>query len=248
MERMLKNDGGNGKKESSESPLMKYLIEQNLQTQKMVMAMIEKQNAPKPENQNNSFMKEIFGIIKGQSDLENSMLREKLNNLEIRQNQTDPLGEAKRMIDYVSTFRGIFGGGNQTPETMKHELDMKNMDFEQKRLAKEETRRETNMEQLTGMINNTVETFGKALSEPIAAAAKRKIDQLGEKAKQPPPVRKPRISPEQYQQKIDLGDLEKLEEDLTQYDDNQDLAQHDNPPLENQPKRKSRFKVSESGK
>jgi len=80
------------------------------------------------------------------------------------------------------------------------------------------------------------------LSEPIAAAAKRKIDQLGEKAKQPPPVQKPRISPEQYQQKIDLGDLENLE------DLEEDLAQYDNPPLENQPKRKSRFKVSESGK
>ena len=247
IEKMFNNNEGNGKKESGDMDIIKMMIAQNMKTQEMIMNMVIKQNAPKPENQNNTFMKEIFGMIKGQSDQENSMLREKLNNLEMRQNQTDPLGEAKRMLEYVKTFGGAFGGGNQTPATMKHELDIKNMDFEQKRLTKEEARRESNMEQIGGMINNTIETFGKILSEPIAEAAKKKIDQFTEKASQPPPVQKPRISPEQYQQKIDLGDLENLEEDLAQYD-NPDLTQYNNLPLENQPKRKSRFKVSESGK
>ena len=76
------------------------------------------------------------------------------------------------------------------------------------------------------------------MSEPIAAAEKSKLEQYTEQAKNPEKKPKTRISPEQLQQEIDLGDLENLEQDLAQYEEN----------IEIQPKKTSRFKVTESGK
>lgn len=240
VERLLTNNNGNGKKEGGDMEIFKLMMQQNMQTQQMMMGMITKQNALPPENQNNSFMKEIFGMMKGQSDLENSMLREKLHELEMRQNQTDPLGEAKRMLDYVKTFGNAFGSGNQSPEAMKHELDMKNMDYEQNRQAKEGHMRTQRMDQIGGMINNTIETFGKVLGEPMAEAAKAKIEQFAENVKNPlpPEKQKIRISPEKLREEIDLGDLEKL-------DELEEELQYENPEGE---KTRKRFKVAESGK
>ena len=233
------NNNGNAKKDNGDMEIFKMMMAQNMQTQQMMMNMITKQNAPPQENQNNTFMKEIFGMVKGQSDMENTMLREKLKELEMRQNQNDPLGEAKRMLDYVKTFGGAFGGGAATPAGMNHELKMKELQFDQQKQNNEEVRRSASMDQIGGMINNTIETFGKILSKPIAAAAKSKLEQYTEQAKNPEKKPKTRISPEQLQQEIDLGDLENLEKI------EEELAQYGKPEIQ---QKTSRFKVAESGK
>jgi len=237
IEKMFK-DNNNGSKGSGDNELLKYVMQQNLQTQELMMKMITQKNEPpKQDNQNNLFMKELFAMVKGQTDFENSFLRDKINTLEMRQNSNDPLGEAKRMMDYITTFKGAFSGGNTTPEAMEHELKMKGMTYDQKRQETEDARRTTNMEQIGSMINNTIETFGKILGEPIAEAAKSKIEQFTEEAKNPKEkVQKVRISPEQLREEIDLGNLENLETDLQQFENRQE-------PVNG---RSSRFRVYET--
>ena len=237
------NDKGNDKKSGNgDMDIIKMMMAQNMKTQEMIMNMVIKQNAPKQENQSQNFMKEIFGMIKGQSDFENTMLREKLKELELRQNQTDPLGEAKRMIDFINTFKPLLGGGNPTPEAMNHEIKLKEMAFDQQKITNEEQQRATSMNQIQGMVNNTIETLGKVFGEPVAEAAKAKIEQYTENIKNPEeaPRNKPRmkVSKGQLQKEIDLGDLENLEEELAQYEDQYEV----------EPRKTSRFKVAESGK
>jgi len=122
IEKLFKDEGKGKKSGNGDMDIIKMMMAQNMKTQEMIMNMVIKQNAPKQENQSQNFMKEIFGMIKSQSDFENTMLREKLKELELRQNQTDPLGEAKRMIDFINTFKPLLGGGNPTPESMNHEI------------------------------------------------------------------------------------------------------------------------------
>jgi len=78
--------------------------------------------------------------------------------------------------------------------------------------------------------------------EPVAEAAKAKIEQYTENIKKPeePPRKKPRmkVSKGQLQKEIDLGDLENLEEELAQYEEQYKV----------EPRKISRFKVAESGK
>jgi hypothetical protein len=227
-------DGNNGeKKTNNDTEIFKLMMQQNMQTQQMMMSMIMQKNEAPAENSQNTFMKEMFGMQREKSDFENSFLKDKIRELEIRSQGNDPLGEAKRMIDYVKTFGSLFGGQNTTPEAMEHELKLRELNFEQQRQVNEESRRVANMEQIGTMINNTIETFGKVLGEPIAEAAKSKIEQFTEDAKHPKDVQRVRISPEQYQQEIDLGDLENMEQDLAQF--------------ENAKPKNARFKVYETG-
>lgn len=243
VEKMFKNEGS-GKSGNGEMDIIKMMMQQNMKTQEMIMNMVIKQNAPQKETQTNTFMKEIFGMVKSQSDFENSMLREKIKDIELRQNQTDPLGEAKRMMDYINTFKPLLGGGNATPEAMNHELKLKEMAFDHEKVKNDEAHRVANMNQIGDMINNTVETLGKVFGEPVAEAAKAKIEQYTENVKNPPPERKKKnkMSPETLRQEIDLGKLEELE------DLEEELAQYDQKPIEETPQKRSRFKVSESGK
>jgi hypothetical protein len=239
---MIKGNG-DANKSGGDMEMVKLMMQQNMQTQNMMMAMIAQKNeAPKQDNnQNNLFMKELFSMVKGQTDFENSFLREKINTLEMRQNSNDPLGEAKRMMDYITTFKGAFGGGNTSPEAMAHDIKLKELTFEQARQVNEDARRTSNMTQIGEMINNTISTFGQILGEPIAEAAKSKIEQFTEDAKNPK-VEKVRISPEQLREEIDLGDLsnlenlENLETDLEQFENRQEQVKGRSP----------RFKVYET--
>jgi len=227
-------DGNSGeKKTNNDTEIFKLMMQQNMQTQQMMMGMIMQKNEAPAENSQNTFMKEMFGMQREKSDFENSFLKDKIRELEIRSQGSDPLGEAKRMIDYVKTFGSLFGGQNNSPEAMEHELKLRELNFEQQRQVNEESRRVANMEQIGSMINNTIETFGKVLGEPIAEAAKSKIEQFTEDAKHPKDVQRVRISPDQYQQEIDLGDLENMEQDLAQF--------------ENAKPKSARFKVYETG-
>ncbi len=251
IEKMFKDNNNNGNKGSSDNDLLKYVMQQNQQNQELLMKIILQKNEVPKQDQNNLFMKELFSMVKGQTDFENTFLREKINTLEMRQNSNDPLGEAKRMMDYITTFKGAFGAGNSTPESMAHDIKLKELTFEQARQVNEDTRRTANMAQIGEMINNTISTFGQILGEPIAEAAKSKIEQFTEDAKTPkvqkvriapeqpknPEVQKVRISPEQLREEIDLGDLKNLETDLEKFENRQEEIQG----------RSSRFKVYETG-
>ena len=108
IEKMFKDNNNNGNK-SGDNELLKYVMQQNLQTQELMMKMITQKNEPpKQDNSQNLFMKELFTMVKSQTDFENTFLRDKINTLEMRQNSNDPLGEAKRMMDYISTFKVSF--------------------------------------------------------------------------------------------------------------------------------------------
>jgi hypothetical protein len=230
LDKVLDN-GGNKNNSSSNDKFMEFMMQQNLKTQELLMNLLTKQNAPAENKNNNDFMKELFGIVKNQGSMENSFLRDKLREMEMRIQGGDSLGEAKRVIDYIKTFKGFFGNDRTTPETMDHELKLKQMDFDQDRQLKEERSRTSRMEQIGSMINNTIETFGKVLGEPVAEAAKAKIEQYTESAKHPSKDAL-RISPTNLQKEIDLGDLEALEADL---------AEAENPLKSNG--RSPRFKV-----
>jgi hypothetical protein len=243
MEKMIKGNG-DANKSGGDMEMVKLMMQQNMQTQNMLMSMVMKKDEAPKQDPNNLFMKELFSMVKGQTDFENTFLRDKIQNLEMRQNSNDPLGEAKRMMDYIKTFKGFFGGGNTSPEAMNHEIKLKELTYEQARQATEDARRTANMAQIGEMINNTISTFGQILGEPIAEAAKSKIEAFTEQAKNPPPenIEKIRISPELLKKEIDLGDLsnlenlENLETDLEQFENRQEQVKGRSP----------RFKVYET--
>lgn len=217
VEKLFKGSNGDADKSNGDMEMFKLMMQQNMQTQNMMMGIIMKNNEAPAENSNNMFMKEMFDMQRSKSDFENTFMKDKLRELELRAQSNDPLGEAKRLMDYMKTFGGGFGGGNVTPESMNHELKLKELSFEQQRQTTEESRRTQNMEQIGTMINNTIETFGKILGEPIAEAAKSKIEQYSENVKNPQesaPVQRLKISPQEYQKEVDLGDLENLETEI----------------------------------
>jgi len=230
------NNGNNHNNGNSSNDIIKLIMTQNQHNQEMLMKMIEVKNIPTPNNSNNNFMKEMFTMVKSQGDLENSFLREKLRDIEQRVQPTDSLGDAKRMMEYAQSFRGFLGGGNQTPEVLKHEIKLKELEYEQKRQINEEHMRGERIHNITEMINTTVGAFGKALSEPIMEATKAKVEQYTENIKHPEERKKiPKVSHEALRDEIDLGDLESLENELANNEFSEKI-------------RKNRYKVYETSK
>jgi len=213
------NNNGNNQNGNSNNEIIKLIMTQNQQNQQMLMKMMEIRNTPSStNNSNNDFMKEMFGMVKNQGDLENTFLREKLRDMEQRIQPTDSLGDAKRMMEYAQSFKGFFGGGNQTPEGLEHDLKMKTLEYEQNRQINEENRRSANMNQIGEMVTTAIGAFGKALGEPIVEAAKTKVEQFTESVihpeNQPKVKRVPKVSRETLREEIDLGDIESLENEL----------------------------------
>ena len=231
-----KNNGGQ-KVDSGNDKFMEYMMKQNLQTQEILMNMMEKRNNPAPvENKNDGLVEKLFGLVKSQGDMENSFLKERIKQLELNQNQVaDPLDQTVRVVDMMKNIGGFIGGQPKTKDGLEHDFKMKNLEYEQTRQLSEDNRRSSNMNQITEMINETVKTFGKVLSEPIVEATKSKIEQFTESVKHPEKRAKEKVSQHELQEEIDLGDIENFEEELVEMEEQ-------NPP------RKSRFRVSESGK
>lgn len=241
LEKMFQgNNGGNIQKEDSGmSKFMEYMMQQNIQNQNLLIKLIETKNSAPTANPNNEFMKEMFGVVKSQGDLENTFLKDKLREMEARIQPSDSLGEAKKVIDFMGGFKTFLGTTPQTPEALNHEVKIKEMDFEQARQLREEKTQTSRMEYIGDMIQNTVKSFGKALGEPVADAAKAKIEQFTEAIKNPDKknTQREKISPELYRKEIDLGDLENLEEELAEVEN---AAKTDGS-------RSPRFRVYETG-
>jgi len=231
-----KNNGGQ-KVDSGNDKFMEYMMKQNLQTQEILMNMMEKRNNPAPvENKNDGLVEKLFGLVKSQGDMENSFLKERIKQLEVNQNQVaDPLDQTVRVVDMMKNIGGFIGGQPKTKDGLEHDFKMKNLEYEQTRQLSEENRRASNMNQISEMINETIKTFGKVLSEPIAEATKAKMEQFTESVKHPEKRIKEKVSQRELQEEIDLGDIENFEEELVE-------MQEQNPP------RRSRFRVTESGK
>jgi len=211
------NNNGNNQKESSNNELIKFMMQQNLQNQQLLIKVIEDKKSTPTNSSNNDFMKEILGMVKSQGDFENSFLRDKLRDMEQRIQPTDSLGEAKRVMDFMGGFKTFFGATPQTPDGLNHELKMKELEYEQNRQINEEHMRTKRMDNLTEMINTAIGGIGKVLSEPIAEAAKAKVEQFTEGVKHPEEKRKEKrlkVSPERLRNEIDLGDIESLEDEI----------------------------------
>jgi len=239
IDKVFNNNGGNNQKaaSSTDNTILKYMMEQNLKTQEMLINIMSKKNEP-PVQQNNIWQKELFTLVQNQSDLKNSMLIDKLKDMEMRMQGSDSLGEMRKVIDFVKSIKGVFGGEATTPEAMTHELKVKEMDFNQSRQIKEENMRDGRMIYIGDMIKEGIGVLGKTFSEPIAEAAKDKIEQFTESIKNPKEkVPRNKISPEILKQEIDLGNLDTFENELNEID---------NSSIK--PIKRKRFKVSESGK
>ncbi len=236
IDKVFNNNNNNQKAASSnDNTILKYMMEQNLKTQEMLINIMAKKNEP-PVQQNNIWQKELFTLVQNQSDLKNSMLIDKLKDMEMRIQGGDSLGEMKKVIDFVKSIKGVFGGGTTTPETMTHELKVKEMDFNQAQQVKEENMRDGRMMYIGDMIKEGIGVLGKTFSEPIAEAVKDKAAQFTESIKNPKEKVRKKISPEILKQEIDLGNLDDIENELNEIDNNI------------QPIPRKRFRVTESGK
>lgn len=243
LDKAFNNNGGNTQKteNSTDNTILKYMMEQNLKTQEMLINIMTKKNEA-PVQQNNGLVKEFITLFQSQNDLKNSILVDKFNNMEARMQGGDSLGEMKKTVDFMKSVKGFFGSESTTPETMNHELKMKEMDFNQSQQVKEENMRDGRMMYIGDMIKEGIGVLGKTFSEPIAEAAKDKIEQFTESIKNPKekvPREKVRnkISPEILKKEIDLGNLDDFENELNKIDNNYI-----------EPIKRRRFKVSESGK
>nr|BDI55181.1 MAG: hypothetical protein [uncultured archaeon] len=231
LDKAFDNNGGQ-KADSGNDKFMEYMMKQNLQTQEILMNMMEKKNTPAPVEKNDGLVEKLFGVIKNQGELENTFLKERIKQLEINQSQgTDPLNETIRVVDVMKSIGGFIGGQPRTKDGLDHDLNMKTLEFEQTRQLSEDNRRASNMNQITEMVNEGIKSFGKVFSEPITEVAKAKMEQFTDSVKHP----EKKTSQRELQQEIDLGDLEEIEDELAE-------MQEEKIP------RRSRFKVSESGK
>ena len=239
LDKLFANNGNNNNQNvNSNDKIMELMMQQNLQTQKMLMSIMENRNtAPVVKNNDSGLIKELFGVIKTQSELENSYLKDKLNRIESQPQGLDPLAETARVIDFMKTVKGAFGSGNQSEASLKHEVRMKELEYENNRQSNEEITRVKRMDGMQELINNSIKTVGKVLSEPIAEAAKAKVEQFTESIKHPNTRQNGKVSPEMLKNEIDLGDIENLEEEIT-----------DAENLGRQKTKNSRFKVYTHGK
>lgn len=226
------------KGDSGMSKILEWMMIQNMQQQQMFMNMLKNNgDSNKKKDESNPLLKEMLSLIKGQSNIKEQMLMDKLKELEYRTQSSDPLGEAKRMMDYMKSFKSFFGSQNQSPEMLEHERKMKEMEFDQNRQLKEEEIQGQRMAQIGDMINKGIGTFADVLSKPAADAIKTKLDEVSKKGFNPNNIPERNLHNE-----VDLGDLE--------VGDSMDLDMPEAPaeaPAFNKSGKMPRFRVSEKG-
>jgi hypothetical protein len=197
--------------------------------------MNQNNQQPKQDNSNSRILETLINTINGQRDIEKQILMDKMKELEMRTMGNDPLGEAKRVVDYMKTFRSMFGN-NSSPEALEHERKLKEMEFKQRKQLHEEESRDRRMEQIGEMVNKSLGTFAEVLSKPAGEAVKRQIEKMGERGE------------------VDLNDLGDIpdEMDLGELDfDQADIPEQPQPqevPAYSGKKQRSPlFKVFEKG-
>lgn len=177
-------ENGNSSQGNRTNDLILAIVGQMMQMQ-MKNQSSNENNFRQDTPQRDTYQEKLLDLVTKQKDFENSFLRDKLREIEMRTVQTDPLGEAKRMIDYVKTFGSLFGGGS-TPEAMKHEIALKKLDYEITEKQKEAEDKQARMGQIGEMVNKTVENLGKIFSEPIGNVMKDKINEFSKNPQQSP--------------------------------------------------------------
>jgi hypothetical protein len=208
LEKLFDDSNGNGNGKSDD--LMKFMLAQNMQTQQLMMSMINNKNNNQVP-QVNPYLDGMVALLKSQAEMGNSVVLDKIKELEMRSQGVDSLGEAKRVLDYMSSFKHLLGGSNSTPEVLAHEKDMKILDYERERQLKEEDLKDKRMGQIGDMLNTSIKTFADMISKPAAEAIKTKIEGMG-KTPVPSSVGVPR---EILNKEIDLGDLNMSEANPT---------------------------------
>jgi len=161
--------------DSSQDMMFKFMI---IMMQNIMNAQNQKTSQPTQPSAGSPLEQKLVELVALQNRNEKQILMDKIKELEYRTSQSDPLGDAKRMLDYVKTFGSMFGGA-RTPEVMTHELEMEKLKFEKDKEARTEAIKEQRMAQVGDMINKSIGTFAEVLSKPAAEAVKGKLDNIG---------------------------------------------------------------------
>lgn len=143
----------------------------------LMQKMMNQNNQPRnnKDSNNDKLTAQLIGLITNQSNMERQIVMDKLKELEYRSVQSDPMGEAKRMIDYMKSFKTLFGG-NSSPEQLNHDLEMQKLQFEQSKELRKVDESESKMNQIGGLISDSIRTFSDVLSKPIAEGLKERIE------------------------------------------------------------------------
>lgn len=218
--------------------MIKLMMAQMQQQNQLVLQLIANKNQP-AQSQSPPMMKDLLNIVQGQNSLQQNMLMDKIKQLEYQTQGADPLGEAKRMMDYMKTFKTFFGGA-ASPDSMEHEYKMKTLEFEQGKQLKEEELKDIRMSQIGDIINKGIGTFADALAKPTADIMSQKLTEFSQKATNTPNTpNKFNVPPADMSGEIDLGDLDNLEDKTLNLQ---------NPPMEFSPHARSkRFEIREAG-
>jgi hypothetical protein len=222
------------KKSGGDNDIMKLMMAQNMQTQQMLMkALIANNNKGNGSSERDTVMKEMLELIRDREKQKESLLMDKLREVEMRASSGDPLNDLKRMMDYMNSF-GILNQ-NQNPEVLEHQRKMKELEFQQQREMREEELKDKRVNQVSNMIDKAVGTFADVLSKPTAQAVKSKLDQMSQSAQQGGQMPQiPDIPEDERHDEIDLGDLN-LENEMNEQPEPQTGG------------RMPRFSVRESG-
>lgn len=215
----LKEMSGEDNKSSGNNEMMTtmmmFLLQQNMQQAKQ---------APRHEkNDRDTLTTELIKLITKQSNLERQVIMDKMKDLEYRQT-SDPLGEAKKMIDYMKTFKTLFGGALSS-DGMKHEIDLKKLEYDHAKDQIKAQEVDKRMNQVGEYVEKAIQTVGKLVSTPAADKIKAGLESLKTKHQNDD-------SPE-----LDLNDLPETDFALPPYPQE---FEEEQPQTE---KKKSRFRV-----
>ncbi len=147
----------------------------------LMMLMMQQQNQrnqPKQDtgiNEKDKLTAQLFQLISQQNVTERQLVMDKLKEIEYRAANVDPMNEAKRMIDYMGTFKTLFGG-EQTPAAMSHDLELQKLKFEQQKDMRKSVEQESRMSQVGDLISKSIGTFADVLAKPMADGLKNRIE------------------------------------------------------------------------
>jgi len=182
MKEMSNEDNkGNGNNDMQMMMMMLLMQQQNQRNQPVQDSGI---------NEKDKLTAQLFQLISQQNISERKVVMDKLKEIEYRSAGADPMSDAKRMIEYMGTFKSLFGG-TQSPEAMTHDLEIQKLKFEQQKEMRKSDESEKRMSQVGDLISKSIGTMADVLAKPMAEGLKNRMANPKKKqqeVQQAPPI------------------------------------------------------------